>query len=466
MKLNVQQYSFLADTLTAVGLYRKIREEYKQAVLLESSDYHGNKHSYSYICFDPIATFKVEENTISVQQVGGTEEKSKIEKKEDVIEALRDFSSSFTTDENVPAMAKSVYGYSSYDSVNYFEDLDLRVTVDQNRKIPIMLYHLYRYTLLFNHFTNQLTVIEYTTGGESSQLETVVQYIKGYQGVEEENNFETTSDIYSNVTDEEYRVLVDKGIDHCLKGDVFQIVLSRRFSQGYKGDIFNVYRSLRSVNPSPYLFYFDYGDFQILGSSPEAQIIIEDNKAIIHPIAGTFKRTGNDREDYDLAKKLADDPKESSEHVMLVDLARNDLSRHGDQVEVTSFKEIQFYSHVIHMVSTVEARLEKMGASLQLYADTFPAGTLSGAPKHRAMTLIDQYEVGHRSFYGGAIGAIGFDGSINQTIMIRTLLSKDGELHYQAGAGVVAKSDRQSELQEVNNKLGALKRAIELTELH
>jgi len=463
MNLTIKHKSFLADRYTPVGIYLSIRDKYHNSLLLESSDYHGNKHHYSYICFDPIADFIVEKNQIKVSYQGEESNIQDIQKREDVVDALKSFANSFTGEKpNLPFMSNMILGYSTYESVQYFEDIALTATVESNRDIPVLYYQLFRYNLVFDHTSSRLTIVENIPDGESSTLNEVIDFLTRPKEVKA-TTFNTMGEVSSNLSDEEYKNIVDKGIEHCLRGDVFQIVLSRRFSQKYRGDIFKVYRSLRSVNPSPYLFYFNYGDFQIVGSSPEAQLVVSDNKAIIHPIAGTFKRTGNDRKDYDLAKKLFDDPKENSEHVMLVDLARNDLSRHGDKVKVTSFKDIQYYSHVIHLVSTVEAELESHEESLQLYADTFPAGTLSGAPKHRAMTLIDKYETGHRSFYGGAIGAISFDGSINQAIMIRTLLSKDGELHYQAGAGVVAKSNRESELQEVNNKLGALKKAIEQT---
>jgi len=463
MNLTIKHKSFLADRYTPVGIYLSIRDKYENSILLESSDYHGNEHHYSYICFDSIADFKVEKNEIKTSYLNKKSETKTIKEGKDVTQALKAFANSFKGEKpDLPFMSNMILGYSTYESVQYFEDIQLSAEIESKREIPTLYYQLFRYNLVLNHTSSRLTIIENIPEGESTTINEIIDYLTRPKEVKA-TTFNTIGDIESNLSDDEYKSIVDKGIEHCLRGDVFQIVLSRRFSQKYRGDIFKVYRSLRSVNPSPYLFYFNYKDFQIVGSSPEAQLVVANNKAIIHPIAGTFKRTGNDRKDYDLAKKLFDDPKENSEHVMLVDLARNDLSRHGDNVKVTSFKDIQYYSHVIHLVSTVEAELENHDDSLQLYADTFPAGTLSGAPKHNAMTLIDKYETGHRSFYGGAIGAIGFDGNINQAIMIRTLLSKDGELHYQAGAGVVAKSNRDSELQEVNNKLGALKKAIEQT---
>ena len=201
-----------------------------------------------------------------------------------------------------------------------------------------------------------------------------------------------------------------------------------------------------------------------MGSSPEAQLQVGHGKVHIYPIAGTFRRSGNDQEDAALAEKLAGDEKENAEHVMLVDLARNDMSRNAERVTVEVFKEIQFYSHVIHLVSKVTGTLKKDASVVRMAADTFPAGTLSGAPKHMAITLINKYENVNRGYYGGAIGFIGFDGSFNHAIMIRTFLSQGNKLIFQAGAGVVSKSKSESELQEVNNKLEALRKAVVLAE--
>ena len=277
-------------------------------------------------------------------------------------------------------------------------------------------------------------------------------------------NFNCIDKPKSNLTDDDYKKMVNQAKAHCQRGDVFQLVLSRRFQQKFNGDEFNVYRALRSVNPSPYLFYFDYGDFKIFGSSPEAQLVVQNNKAEIHPIAGTFKRTGNDQKDADSALKLSKDPKENAEHVMLVDLARNDLSRNGSNVKVETYKEIQYFSHVIHLVSKVTAQLKANSSSLQVAADTFPAGTLSGAPKPKALELIEKYENLNRNTYGGAIGVIDFKGNYNHAIIIRSFLSKNHELFYQAGAGIVADSTPENELQEVFNKLGALNKALKFAE--
>lgn len=458
--LNSGYKKFLGDTLSPVSIYLKIRDKYSNSILLESSDYHGDEHSLSYICCDPISKFEVDEKGIYIKWPNGKEESKESTDKAEALQALTAYRNAFSTDQiDLPFITEGIFGYSSYNAVQYFEDIDIQKFQNDSRRIPEMLYQVYRYIIVYDHFDNEVFVIENRTEDQETGIDEVIKHITkpGFATY----SFQSKTDETSNLEDEEYREMVKKGIAHCQRGDVFQIVLSRRFQQDFEGDEFNVYRTLRSINPSPYLFYFDFGKFKLFGSSPEAQIVIEEGKATIHPIAGTFKRTGNDRDDFDSAKKLFDDPKENSEHVMLVDLARNDLSRHGFNVEVDTFKEIQYYSHVIHLVSKVTSEMDEGVEATQLFADTFPAGTLSGAPKHMAMTLIDKYEKDCRGYYGGAIGHMSFNGNLNHAIMIRTFMSKDNTLFYQAGAGVVAKSDPESELQEVNNKLGALKKAIQ-----
>lgn len=459
IKLNTLKQKLAGDIHTPVSAYLKIRDQYPFSILLESSDYHGNEHSYSYICCDPIAKFEVKNEEITVALPNQKPITTPVLEKQDVLAALQTFYKTFEAADQVDGLVcNGVFGYTSYNAVRYFEEVEIDKFEDNSREIPDLLYRVYRNVIVFNHFNDELVVFNHSLEGQASNIEEVVSVLNKKDFASYEFNKEGHET--SNVTDQDFMDMVQKGKDHCQRGDVFQIVVSRRFKQQFSGDDFQVYRALRSINPSPYLFYYDFGDFKIFGSSPEAQIVIKDGKATIFPIAGTFRRTGNDKEDYDLAKKLFNDPKEVCEHVMLVDLARNDLSRHGSGVEVETFKEIQYYSHVIHMVSKVSGQLDKGASPLQLMADTFPAGTLSGAPKHRAMNLITQYENSNRGLYGGAIGMISFDGSYNHAIMIRTFLSKANNLYYQAGAGVVAKSVVESELQEVNNKLAALTRAL------
>lgn len=460
-KLTTNYQKLLADTLTPVSLFLKIRDEFQNPILLESSDYHGHENSFSFICFEPIAQFIVENQSITIHTPDGN-----IEKKQSttIIKELDLFAKSFETD-TLPFHfpTNGLFGYSTFDSVQYFEDIKIQTFADDERKIPDMWYSVYRFVIAINHFKNELYIFEHLFGEDTpSKLKEVITLITRH--AIPAYSFLMTGEENSNLKNEDFLALVDKGIHHCKRGDVFQIVFSRQFSQGFKGDELNVYRALRSINPSPYLFYFDYGSFKIFGSSPEAQLVIKKNKAEIHPIAGTFRRTGNDEEDANLAKKLFADEKESAEHVMLVDLARNDLSRNGHHVKVETFKEIQYYSHLIHLVSKVTAEILPDTTNLQLFGDTFPAGTLSGSPKYKALSLINEYENQNRGFYGGALGWLSFEGEINHAIMIRSFLSKNNRLFYQAGAGIVSKSIPQNELEEVNHKLKALRKALEEAE--
>ncbi|QHT68667.1 anthranilate synthase component I family protein [Rhodocytophaga rosea] len=456
----------LADTVTPVSIYLKLRDKFVNSILLESSDYHGNENSYSYICCQPMARFELNDTILYQQFPDATEQKTSITDRHQVVEALHSFCSKFSAEAHeFPFINNGVFGYIAYNTVRYFEDISLAEREGEENKIPDMIYQVFRYVIVINHFKEELYIFEHTPQLESNkESESGLDYIASL--IQNKNypsyTFSLQAEEISNLSNPEFLKILAAGQHHCQIGDVFQIVLSRRFSRKFSGDEFNVYRALRSVNPSPYLFYFDFGSFKIFGSSPEAQITIQDRKACIYPIAGTFRRSGNDKADAELARKLYDDPKENAEHVMLVDLARNDLSRNGMHVKVDTFKEIQYYSHVIHLVSKVSSIMDEKTSTVQMVADTFPAGTLSGAPKHRAMQLIDQYEPTGRSYYGGCIGFMGFNGNFNHAIMIRSFLSKNNTLYYQAGAGVVAKSNIESELQEVNNKLAALRKALDL----
>ncbi|RYC68313.1 anthranilate synthase component I family protein [Spirosoma sordidisoli] len=455
----------LADIITPVSIYLRIRDRFLNSILLESSDYHGNDNSFSYIAFDPVARFSYEGQQLTVRLPGQSEQVRTVESS-DMLTALQQFKDSFQH-EKLPFsfITNGLFGYFGYPAVQSFEDIRLQAPVPAENQIPAAVFAVYRYVIAINHFKDELYLFEhsYLQAGEAepetSTLNDIGDLITGRNYPT--YSFSPAGPEQSNFTDDEFRGVVQKGKDHCQRGDVFQIVLSRRFEMPFVGDEFNVYRSLRSLNPSPYLFYFDYGNYKLFGSSPESQIVVKDRKATIYPIAGTFRRTGDDAHDAELAQKLYDDPKESAEHVMLVDLARNDLSRNCDVVKVETFKEVQYYSHVIHLVSKVVGDLTETADPLQIVAETFPAGTLSGAPKHMAMRLIDRYENLSRSFYSGSIGYMGFDGEFNHCIMIRTFMSKDNTLYYQAGAGVVAKSVVESEVQEVHNKLAALRMAIE-----
>ena len=458
-QLTTHYKKILADTITPVSVYLKIRDRFPNSILLESSDYHANDNSFSYICCNPIASIKVEHETVLEQFPDGTSNETKIEKNTDVVGIIHNFSRKFKAENNdFKFINNGLFGYMAYDAVRYYEDVHLQKK-EGTISIPDIYYAVYQNIIAINHFKNEAYIFAhcFESDENTAEIEQILN-VRNFASY----NFSMEGNATSNLNDEEYKEHVRLAKKHCHRGDVFQLVLSRRFSQGFKGDEFNVYRALRSVNPSPYLFYFDYGDFKIFGSSPEAQLIVKDGTAEIHPIAGTFKRTGNDEQDAILAKELTEDDKENSEHVMLVDLARNDLSRNGNMVEVTNYREVQFFSHVIHLVSKVTGQKKKDIPTMKVVADTFPAGTLSGAPKFMAMQLIERYEKTSRGYYGGAIGFMDFKGNFNHAIMIRTFLSKNHQLHYQAGAGLVAASDPEHELQETYHKLGALTRALEI----
>jgi anthranilate synthase component 1 len=455
----------LSDIYTPVGIYLRLRDRFRDTILLESTDYHAAENSYSFICINAIAGIEItDKKSIEFKLPGQAPERSPLGKLGDTPKLLWEFMQRFEVEPSAEKPVRAVqglFGYTTFDAVQFFDTIKLREK-DGKPAIPLMRYRLYQYIIAVNHFKDELYICENVIAGLESELPVVESLIRSKDVPV--YPFEPMGEETSNQTDEEYRQMVAKGVRSCLRGDVFQIVLSRRFQQGFRGDEFNVYRALRNINPSPYLFFFDYGDYKLMGSSPESQILLQNGEAIVHPIAGTFKRSGDDVLDRQTADKLLKDAKENAEHVMLVDLARNDLSRSCDDVHVVQYRSVQFYSHVIHLVSEVRGKLRAGYNPFELLATTFPAGTLSGAPKFRAMELIDGYEPTARSYYGGCIGFMGFDGSCVHAIMIRSLLSRNNTLTYQAGAGIVAASQPESELQEVNNKLGALKSAIRYAE--
>ena len=460
MKVKTKFLKVISDILTPVGVYLKLRDLYSKIFLLESSDYKGSENSLSFICFESKAQISIDNNTVNTI-INAKEVKKEIEPNKNVSHYLNDFINQFEVEQNdFDYPSNGLFGYISYDSVKYFDSISISNPKEIN--IPDILYDAFKYVIVFNHYNNELIIFEHLYGDDNkSEIDKIKNIVLGKPV--NPFSFKKSKEEQTNVSDKEFKKLVDRGINHCKLGDVFQIVLSKRFYQDFQGDEFQVYRALRSINPSPYLFYFDYGSFKIFGSSPEAQIVIKNNKATIYPIAGTFKRTGDDEFDKKEAEKLSNDIKENSEHVMLVDLARNDLSKVSKNVEVERFKDIQFYSHVIHLVSKVSGNI-KSDKKIDLISGTFPAGTLSGAPKHKAMQLIEEHENISREFYGGAIGFMGFNGDFNHAIIIRSFLSKNRRLFYQAGAGIVFKSNPDSENQEVYNKIEALRKAIKIAE--
>ena len=457
-KYQTSSKTILADLYTPVGVYMRLRDIYPQSALMESSDYHEASNSRSFIGIGPMASVAIGHGMASISFPDGTTEEHEVNRtyrSDKAIHALIDRIQVTGDDANLCGL----FGYTSFNAVRYFEDIAVKDETLEKNDAPDVLYILYKVVIVFDHHNNTLKVV---TLGDANDIDDIMKAMN--RGNVKAYDFHPVGDVTSTLTDEEHKANIRRGIKHCLRGDVFQIVLSRRFIQKYEGDDFKLYRALRSINPSPYLFYFDFGGFRIFGSSPETHCRIEGRKAYIDPIAGTTKRTGDAEADRKGAEFLRNDPKENAEHVMLVDLARNDLSRNCHGVKVDYYKDIQYYSHVIHLVSRVSGELDEGADPIKAFIDTFPAGTLSGAPKVRAMQLISEYEPHNRGAYGGCIGVIGLDGSLNQAITIRTFVSRNGELWFQAGGGIVAKSNEEYELQEVNNKLGALRRAILMAE--
>jgi anthranilate synthase component 1 len=457
MKIYTKTYQHLSDTKTPVSLFLALRDEYSAPMLLESSDYNSKSNHYSFLCFEPIATISIH-NKVSKTKINGEVAREILPADaESLNTAFTNFISQFEFADGLQDNLKGLFGYCSFNIVEYTHELKLR---NNSNEIPELLYHMYSLVLMFNHATNELSMFShaYSENDAVENLELLIERID----LHKHNNysFELTGGETSNCTDEDYMLKVTKAKKHCKLGDVFQLVVSRRFYQSFKGDDFNVYRALKKINPSPYLFYFDTGNFRIFGSSPEAQLKITKGITEIHPIAGTYKRTGDDAFDIAKSAELLNDAKENAEHVMLVDLARNDLSKYSKNVHVRSYKQIQFYSHVIHMVSNVCGELRPEFNSFETLSGTFPAGTLSGAPKHRAIQLIDELENDARGFYGGTIGFVGQKSELNQAIIIRSFLSRNNQLVYQAGAGIVESSQEENELHEVFNKINGLRNAL------
>ena len=453
--------TILGDLHTPVSTYLKVRDIFPQSALMESSDYHGSENNRSFIALCPVASVSIDHGAAIFRLPDGTREEHPVTEEYRVENALRDFLDRFHVEGEYSNYC-GLYGYTSFNAVRYFENIAVKDSREATNDAPDMLYILYKYLIVFNDFKNEMLLLEMLAPDEKSELDKVHKAIRNRNYTA--YDFRAVGETTSPLTDEEHKANIRRGIAHCLRGDVFQIVLSRRFEQRFTGDDFKLYRALRSINPSPYLFYFDFGGFRIFGSSPETHCRIEGRHAYIDPIAGTTRRTGDPEQDAVNARYLHDDPKENAEHVMLVDLARNDLSRNCRDVKVDFYKEMQYYSHVIHLVSRVSGELNSEADPVKAFIDTFPAGTLSGAPKVRAMQLISELEPHNRGAYGGCIGFIGLNGSLNQAITIRTFVSRNGVLWFQAGGGIVAKSNDEYELQELNNKLGALKKAIVMAE--
>ncbi len=457
----------LGDTVTPVGMYLRLRQHFPGTFLLESADYRAADNCFSFICCKPVAEFRATLNSVYCSYPDGSKEERALESPAEALTALAEFCAAFQVEQlpkDAPRDTNGFFGYCTYDAVQCFEDIRFTQPAGSGEDIPLIRYFVFQYVFALNHFKNKLTLLENSFTPGPAPLPGIGKMLRlASEGtLPKLPPFRALGDETSNMTDAEHAEMIERCKTHIFRGDVFQIVPSRKFKRRYEGDDFHLYRTLRSINPSPYLFYFDTGDARLLGSSPEAQILVEDGRADIRPIAGTYRRSGDEQRDLALAEKLKLDPKENAEHVMLVDLARNDLSKHCNDVRVDVYREVQTYSHVIHLVSKVSGMLSPDAEALAILADTFPAGTLTGAPKYKAMELIDRYERGARGFYGGAVGFLGFEGECVHAIMIRSMLSRSGTLYYQAGGGVVADSDVASEVAEVKGKLAALTAAIDL----
>lgn len=453
----------LADLFTPVSVYMRLRDTSPQSVLLECSDYHDRASSRSFVCINPIGGVSVRRGKVERAYPDGTSDTAEISPEYTCGMAINDFLSAFGVSGDLSRWC-GLYGYTSFNAVRYLENIDVKDNGADNNDAPDICYQLFRDVIVFDHFDGKMTLVTLAEDGEdvSGRMDRLM--LKLARGNVNVYPFSRVGGVTSPLTDAQHKANIRRGIAHCMRGDVFQVVLSRRFVQKYDGDDFALYRALRSINPSPYLFYFDFGGFRLLGSSPETHCRVENRRAFIDPIAGTTRRTGDSLADKKAAEALKNDPKENAEHVMLVDLARNDLSRNCHDVRVDLYKDVQYYSHVIHLVSRVSGELDDGADPVKAFMDTFPAGTLSGAPKVRAMQIISELEPHCRGAYGGCVGYIGLSGEMNQAITIRTFVSRNGELWMQAGGGIVAASDEECELQEVNNKLGALRKAVEMAE--
>lgn len=446
----------MADTYTPVSVYLRLRDVFPQSLLLECSDYSSPQNAFSYITLAPLAGITATFSHLETRLPEGESLKNTLQNPQSLAQEVDDFlqklKSYFPSSSALPA----VFGFTAYDAINCFDTVSIRQNPDPS--FPLLRYDLYQVVIIFDHFHDRMEIQEIIHPQRPQLTEKIGSILANRNATT--YPFTCLGQERINTSDAVFMKNVEQARQHCARGDVFQMVLSRRYEQDFAGDEFNVYRALRSINPSPYLFYFDLLDFKLFGSSPEAQLRVNQGKAIIHPIAGTVVRSGCNTQDQQLIQELLKNPKEHAEHAMLVDLARNDLSRHAQKVEVEQYRQVQTFSHVIHLVSQVCGQIPASQNRFQLFADTFPAGTLSGAPKYRAVQLIDLLETSPRGFYGGAVGMIGLDGSLNHAIMIRSFFSCSGTLAYQSGAGVVIESTPQGELQEVEGKIAALRKAI------
>lgn len=461
------------DLLTPVLAYLKLRSIGSYSFLLESVEGIGRLARFSFIGKDPRKIIQNSGLKVRINSSGSTEVVE-----QNLFDYLKNEIKSYKHPllPELPDFTGGIVGYLGFENVGLIEDV-IKFDGKDELNTPDSIFGLFNTVIAFDHYKHQLIIIsnahldDYTdTESAYNQAKKEIAIIKQTlrKPLEYSSKFSLTDEQYEQFDPESFYDDVKKGKNNIYEGDVFQLVLSKRFRSGYKGDPLNVYRALRIINPSPYMYYMEFGnDLTVIGTSPEDLIKVKDRKATILPIAGTRKRGKTDEDDLRLEKDLLDDPKEIAEHQMLVDLARNDLGRvcNFDTVELTEKMTIHRFSHVMHIVSRVEGMLKDDKDCIDALTASFPAGTVSGAPKIRAIQLINEYEKLKRNVYAGAVGYIDFGGNMDMCIAIRTLFAKDNTMFWQAGAGIVADSKPELELKEIRNKSAVLLSALKHAEV-
>ncbi len=456
-----------ADMLTPVLAYLKIRNEGEQSFLLESVEGTKQLARYSFIGKNPVSIISNKGMKIEIS-INGT--KTNIQ--QNLFDYLKETLKKYKQPqiEELPDFTGGIVGYIGYENICLIEKV---VNVKENKiGTPDSILGIYKTILAFDHYKHQIILISNVLIDENSNLNyeynlalTEINNIKKElrKPIEYSSGFQLCKTTKEHISDTELKEQILLSKNNICEGDIFQIVLSKRFSAEYKGDLFNVYRALRVINPSPYMYYLEFNnDFTIVGTSPEDLVKVKNRKAQVLPIAGTRKRGNTNEKDKVLEENLINDPKELAEHTMLMDLGRNDLNRicKYDTVNVIEMMKIQRYSHVMHIVSKIEGELRDDKDSIDALKACFPAGTVTGAPKIRAMQLIEEYESEARNVYAGAVGYFDFSGNLDMCIAIRTLFAKNKTIYWQAGAGIVSDSRPELEIKEIKNKSAVLVSAL------
>lgn len=463
-------YEILADHVTPIQVFMALRGAGTPSFMLESVENRDQWGRYSFIGVNPKKEIKMNGTEIEIDGKKQTVENHIAY----LMEMVNGYRSPVLADK--PKLTGGFIGYFGYDTIRFVEKKLTNVPED-DLHMPECHLCMYDEIIAFDHLTNRVIVIQNVH--ESDDLETkyksleprakqMIERIDNFRMVRKEHEVKNETKVVSNLTKEEYKSNVEKAKEYIRNGDIFQVVLSQRFEVESEADPFDVYRCLRTTNPSPYLYFFDFVDYQIAGASPEMLVSVTNGIVTTKPIAGTVPRGTTKKEDDILVRQLMHDPKEQAEHTMLVDLGRNDVgkvSRFGT-VRVDNFMSVEKYSKVTHLVSDVQGELREDKTALDALMSILPAGTLSGAPKVRAMEIIDELENKKRGLYGGTVGYLAFDGNIDTCIAIRTVLFKDGKGYVQAGAGIVADSEPEKEYEETKNKalavINAIREAAEL----